>query len=805
MQKWTVGIRRLDWSRANQPGHAGQCKLLHVELVFSYFYLAAPAIKLRRQHSTRQMDLSTAITERRTGRLQNSGLLPALLLAVAYYGGAKTGAALTAGSVPASMFWPPSAVLLAGLLMTPMQGWWLILAAALPAHLMALQSGIPFETGLGWFASNCSAAMLGAACMRHILKQRLRFDAVRPVSLFLFYCAWLAPLASSFLEAALVPMPAWEAGTFWQLWKLRFFSHVVAVLVIVPAMLAWNAGTLATLRKMLLHRLEGGLLVFALLAAGCAVLVAGLRHSDYVPLLLYASLPILLWTAVRFDPFINNMAFLLFAVAALWGGLRGTGAFAEGAYFGNTLSLQLFLIGIAVPLFLLSAAIQERRKAQESLHESEARADGTVDDANRKVGTSTDIDAQKEVEHAQQVLREELERKVVERTVELCLANEALMGEIAWRKQAVEAERMSEARFARVFRLSPDAMSISDGIQGRILDVNDRWQTLFGYRRGEAIGNTASQLHLYTSEKELATVLERSRKTGFVLDLEVKMRDKEGRIRDAVVSGGKIDIGGENRFITILRDVTEQRRAESEVQRQREQLAHLTRVAVLGELSGALAHELNQPLAAILTNAQAALRFMNRQPVDLQEIREILDDIVGEDKRAGEVIRRLRALFMKGEPKMQPLDINALVRDALELTHSDLIERKVAIVLQLGSGLAVVHGDWVQLQQVLLNLIVNACEAMSGGTKKDCRLTLRTDTDMDGNVRITVADTGPGIAPDVIGQVFESFFTTKAHGMGFGLSISRAIIAEHGGRIDAVNNPAGGATFRITMPAWSLP
>lgn len=372
---------------------------------------------------------------------------------------------------------------------------------------------------------------------------------------------------------------------------------------------------------------------------------------------------------------------------------------------------------------------------------------------------------------------------------------------LAERRKAVAAQQAAEARFVRLFQLSPDAIAISSGVQGRILDVNERWQCLFGYRRAEALGKTVRELKLYGSAKDFAAVLEQNRERGFVQDLEVEMRDREGRIRKAVLSGGKIDLRGESCFIIILRDVTEQHEAESEAQRQREQLTHLTRVAALGKLSGALAHELNQPLAAILTNAQAARRFMGREPVDLSEIREILDDIVREDKRAGDVIRRLRALFMKGEAKMQPLEINELVRDTLELTHSDLIERKVPVVLELGPGPGWVRGDRVQLQQVLLNLIANACEAMSGLPPATRRLSLATAADGDGGVRIAVADTGPGVAPDLMEKVFESFFTTKAHGMGFGLSISRAIIAEHGGRIEAANNPGGGAIFRIALPA----
>jgi two-component system sensor kinase FixL len=366
---------------------------------------------------------------------------------------------------------------------------------------------------------------------------------------------------------------------------------------------------------------------------------------------------------------------------------------------------------------------------------------------------------------------------------------------------SVEAGRRLGEAFVHLSRLSPDAMAISRGMHGPLLEVNDRWQDLFGYQRGEVIGRTAAQLHLYAGGQELAAIAGAHCDGGFIRDLEVDMRDRHGAILNTVLSGGRIDEGDAACFISIVRDVTEQRRREQELRRQREQLTHLMRVVVLGELAGALAHELNQPLAAILTNAQAGRRFLNREPADLGEVREILDDIVDEDKRAGDVIRRLRALFMKGEPVLQPLDLNELVRDALTLTRSLLDERKVNLALALAAPLPLVHGDRVQLQQVLLNLIVNASDAMGEAPPAGRRLAVATSTDPRGSVQLAVTDSGPGIPVEAIDKVFDSFFTTKACGLGFGLSISRTIIVAHGGHIEAANNPGGGATFRITLPA----
>ncbi len=241
--------------------------------------------------------------------------------------------------------------------------------------------------------------------------------------------------------------------------------------------------------------------------------------------------------------------------------------------------------------------------------------------------------------------------------------------------------------------------------------------------------------------------------------------------------------------------------AEQDADQQRQNLTHLTRVSTLGELSGAIAHELNQPLAAILSNAQAGQLLLERTPIDLGEIRNILDDIVYDDSRAGNVIRQLRGLIKKSVPKFEPFEPNAIVRDVLDLAHSDLVERNVAVRTSLALDLPAVHGDKVQLQQVLLNLIINACDAMTGVEPPARILTLSTGRAGESAVNISVSDRGVGIPVMLMSRVFEPFFTTKERGLGLGLSICRTIIAAHDGRLEARNNAEGGTTFDMTLPA----
>ena len=253
--------------------------------------------------------------------------------------------------------------------------------------------------------------------------------------------------------------------------------------------------------------------------------------------------------------------------------------------------------------------------------------------------------------------------------------------------------------------------------------------------------------------------------------------------------------------VAFITDLTERKQAELETQRSRAEIAHLSRVAMLGELSGSLAHEINQPLAAILSNAQAGQRFLAHDDVDLNQIREILEDIVAADQRAGEVIRRLRVLLKKGELKHQPLHLNEVIQDILKLVRNDLLIHNITLRAEYSSKLPVIEGDRVQLQQVLLNLIMNAADAMANTASAEKRLLVRTER-LDGNgIRVSVTDSGTGMAPEIVEHIFDPFFSTKPSGMGLGLKVCRTIITAHGGQLEGKNNPGRGATFHFTLPA----
>lgn len=257
--------------------------------------------------------------------------------------------------------------------------------------------------------------------------------------------------------------------------------------------------------------------------------------------------------------------------------------------------------------------------------------------------------------------------------------------------------------------------------------------------------------------------------------------------------------GRASRMRGVCADVTARRQADLEAHELRQELAHASRVTMLGQLTTTLAHELNQPLGAILRNAEAAELFLQHDSPDLDEVRAILADIRKDDQRAGGVIDRMRALLRHREVEAEPLEIAALIEDVTAFIRADAIARRVVIETDVPAALPPVHGDAVQLQQVLLNLLLNGMDALNG-TNDVRRVAVRARRDGSGAIEIAVSDTGHGIAPEKLGKLFEPFFTTKPQGMGIGLSISRTIIQTHGGNIRAENNADRGATIRITLP-----
>jgi C4-dicarboxylate-specific signal transduction histidine kinase len=253
----------------------------------------------------------------------------------------------------------------------------------------------------------------------------------------------------------------------------------------------------------------------------------------------------------------------------------------------------------------------------------------------------------------------------------------------------------------------------------------------------------------------------------------------------------------------VLRDVTEQFRARQENQELRRDLAHVERVSVLGRLSSSLAHELSQPLGAILRNSEAAELLLQNPDPDLEELRQIVSDIQRDDRRAGEVIEGLRALLKRRELDFKELPAAGLVQSVLSLLRADASARNVALESRIDGDIPAIRGDRVHLSQVLINLIINAMDAVADLPAERRIVSVRVRAMEDGSIEFSVADSGAGIAEESLEKIFEPFFTTKSNGMGMGLSVSRTIIEAHQGRIWAQNGAGEGATMRFALPAFA--
>ena len=368
----------------------------------------------------------------------------------------------------------------------------------------------------------------------------------------------------------------------------------------------------------------------------------------------------------------------------------------------------------------------------------------------------------------------------------------------------ITRRKEAEEQFRLVLDAAPNAM-IMVNKDGQIILINKRVESLFGYTRDELIGQT---IEILVPERFRSQHTEY--RDGYFCDAKGRPmgagRDLYGRRKDGSEVPVEIGLNPVHTseglsVLTSIVDISERKQAELEVARHRHELAHLSRIALLGELSGSLAHELNQPLAAILSNAQAAQQFLKEDVFDVNELRQILAEIVAEDKRAGEVIRHVRLLFRKGElgQHFGNLDINEVVQDVLKLVRNDLANQSVTVQTELADNLPAVQGDRVQLQQVVLNLVLNGCEAMIDCDSSERQL-LITSGKENGVVHVSVRDWGNSIPEETMERVFEPFFTTKADGMGLGISVCRTIIEAHRGNIGVRNNTEGGATFHFSIP-----
>ena len=345
-------------------------------------------------------------------------------------------------------------------------------------------------------------------------------------------------------------------------------------------------------------------------------------------------------------------------------------------------------------------------------------------------------------------------------------------------------------------------------VEGQIFEANDAFLRIIGYDREDLAAGRLHRMDLTPPEwhdldaRNVASL----KMQGIMSPFEKEYFRKDGS-RIPVMIGGAMFGEHSNQGVGFVLDLTGLKRAEAEARenerRYREalmELAHANRVSTLGQLTASIAHEISQPIAAAVTNAQAGLDWLGAQPSNLEQVQQTLNYIISDGMRASDVIDRIRGLIKKAPPKRESLHINKTVLEVTALTRGEVLKSRVKVRTQLEEGLPPVEADRVQLQQVLLNLIINAIEAMRGVAEGSRELMITTARNGSGSIMVSLRDTGPGLDPKEVDRVFEAFFTTKTEGMGMGLAICRSIIEAHGGRLWATANEPRGAIFQFTLP-----
>jgi PAS domain S-box-containing protein len=749
-----------------------------------------------------------------------------------------------------SPLWPTGAILFSVLVAAPLRHWWAYtLAAYFTSIVNDVRAGFPISAIL-FVVAGLLEIFVAAVGVRRFAGGLRAFDSLRSLAAYIIVAVVLAPFISAFVAAF-----AGAIENYWFYWRVWFLSEALAYLMLAPAILTGIASARATFKTISVARcIEACLMGCGLLAISVFVFNWQAAAESSVPALVYLPLPLLILAAVRFGPIGLNISLLVVAFLSISGAVRGRGPFAAGTADDSVLPLQLFLVVISVPLMLLAALIRERRDKEEALRESEERV--TLAASAGKLGLwfwdvprdeiwvgqgrrtlfgwaeSEPVGFKRFIEIVHPEDRERVRagmswalqgggdhvveyrivlsdgsiRWLVTRArVELDDGRPARVRgvsiDITERKLVDEALRESEGRFRTMANTAPVMIWMS-GPDKLCSFFNKGWLDFTGRSMEQELGNGWTEGIHPDDFDHCVGVYVSAFDARQEFTMEYRLRRFDGEycwVLDHGVPRFESD-GTFLGYIGTAIDITERKRAESELQRQRGELAHLTRVSTMGELSASLAHELNQPLTAILSNAQAAQRFLTANPSDLTEVQEILQDIVEDDSRASEVIQRMRALVKKEELAFAPLDLAGVVRDVAALVHSDAILQGVRILLEVKPGLPSVRGDKIQLQQVVLNLLLNAFEAMKDCPANEREVKVLAETAGAGSLRLAVRDHGTGLGDDKLDKIFQPFYTTKRDGLGMGLAISRSIIDTHGGRLWAENNPDRGATFYCTLP-----
>ncbi len=363
------------------------------------------------------------------------------------------------------------------------------------------------------------------------------------------------------------------------------------------------------------------------------------------------------------------------------------------------------------------------------------------------------------------------------------------------------AER--EARLQAILDTAVDGIVIIDE-RGSIETLNTATERIFGYSAEELMGRNVGVLmpgnHRDEHDQYLRNYLTTGQKKIIGIGREVEGRRKDGSTFPLDLAVSEFSVGGKRRFMGLMRDISDRKRAEQEARLHLEELAHASRLSALGEMATGIAHEVNQPLAAIVSYAQACLNMMKSGNADPAVVRDALEQISAQGRRAGDIVHQLRQFVRKERADRGSVDVNQCVQNVLTLFAHDLKTHNAQLALELAGDLPMITADRVQIEQVILNLLRNALEAVSQQEASTRRVKIETARTKNAGIQLRVSDNGPGLSEESVERLFDTFYTTKPQGLGVGLSISRSIIESHGGRLDAQQNASGGLDLYFDLP-----
>src|SRR5438093_2956257 len=775
-----------------------------------------------------------------------SGLPIIGLLTLVYFIAGKFGLMLASLHASASPVWPPTGIALAALLVLGYRAWPAIFVGA---FLVNVTTAGNVATSLAVASGNTLEAMCGAWLVNRFAGGTTVFD--RPQSVFKFALAAVVSTiispAFGVTSLALAGFADWaNYGAIWLTWWL---GDATSDLLIAPLIILWSIASKRRWNRR--EAVEVGILLLLLFVLSEAVFGGWLTISARNYPIAFICGAIVIWTAFRFTQRETATGIFILSAIAIWGTLHSFGPFAAETENQSLLALQYWTAVVTITAMALSAGMAEHGRAEEALRQSEARTNLAANAANLglwlwnirddelwatekwrrlfgfaeseplDIGQWLQVVHPADRERMKQRVQHVLEHGGGEHESEYRITRPD--GSTRWIagyggveldecgkpafvrgvSRDITGRKLAEEKFQLVLDAAPNAMIMVDSA-GVITFANASATTVFGYSLSELIGR-----HIETLIPERFRDRHVGDRKGFLSEPSSRAmgagRDLFGRRKDG--SEFPVEVGlnpirtGQGLFVLAsVIDITARKQAELEHQLQNMELARVGRVAVMGELAASLAHEVNNPIGAIVTNARAAQRSIAAGKIVTEELTELLTDIVADGRRAGEVIQGVRNMVRKGKPRRALIQIGDTIHELLRIVHADAIGREIEVTAQVDSDTGQVWGDPVQILQVLLNLAINSFEAMTAVPFDARRLTIHVGCDGNGDILVSMRDSGPGFPSGMVEQLFEPFFSTKAEGTGMGLAIARSIVEAHGGTLSGENCDDGGACFTVRLP-----